>query len=187
MTEDMKNLLITLPFVIILFLLFFWLVKALAPGRKEVDRRDKFEQAGYETVRQTRTKEFAVIGLSTAVIGICLGIMGYLTWELFSAGADAGASDTARSLETILLFVPAIVLLVIVAVASKRYIHRQEAILHEFNEFKSKRMHALKEYQEKRSGKGPENEDGSPATIRQRVDRSKPGQQQKQSKRRRRK
>ena len=179
MTGNMSNILITLPFVVILILMFFWLVKALAPGRKEVDRRDRFEQAGYETVQQTRRKEYAVIGVSVLVIGLCLGFMGFLAWELINAGASASVADTERSMETILIFIPAVILLALVSVASRKYIQRQELILHEFKEFKGKRERALKEYEVKRHGKGLENEDGSPATIKQRVDLSKPGASQK--------
>lgn len=180
MSGNMNNILITLPFIVILVLLFFWLVKALAPGRKEVDRRDRFEQAGYETVRQTRRKEYSVIGVSVLVIGLCLGFMGFLAWELFNAGASASAADTERSLETILIFIPAVILLTLVSVASRKYIQRQELILHEFKEFKGKREQALKEYEVKRHGRGLENEDGTPATIKQRVDLSNPQKSKRQ-------
>ncbi|MCE5272940.1 hypothetical protein LLH00_16810 [bacterium] len=173
MTEDIRNFILTLPFVVILLLLLFWLIKALAPSRRDMERRDRFDQAGYETVRQTRMKEYSVMGLSVAVIVFCLGVMGYLAWQLFHAGAGAGVEAATRSMETMLMFIPAIVLLTFVAVASRRYIRRQEETLHEFNEFKAKREHALKAYDEKRRGRGLENEDGTPVTIKQKVDRSK--------------
>ncbi len=186
MTGDIRNFALTLPFVVILLLLLFWLIKALAPSRREVEQRDRFEQAGYETVRQTRMKEYSVMGLSVVVILFCVGVMGYLAWQLFHAGAGAGALDATRSMETMLMFIPAIVLLTFVALASRRYIRRQEETLNEFNEFKSKRQHALKAYEEKRRGQTMENEDGSPVVIKQRVDRSKRGQSDKDSGRRRR-
>jgi hypothetical protein len=186
MTSDIRNMLLTLPFVIVLLLLLFWLIKALAPSRRELERQDRFEQAGYETVRQTRMKEYSVMGGAALVIVLCLGVMGYMVWQIFSAGASAGVEDAARSMETVLMFIPAIILLIIVAIASRRYIRRQEETLHEFLEFKSKREHALKAYEDKRRGGGMANEDGTPVTIKQRVDTSKHGQQQKESGRRKR-
>ncbi len=186
MTSDIRNVLLTLPFVIVLLLLLFWLIKALAPSRREIERQDRFEQAGYETVRQTRIKEYSVIGGSALVIMFCLGVMGYMVWQLFSAGASAGVEDTARSMETVLMFIPAIILLTIVAIASRRYIRRQEETLHEFLDFKSKREHALKQYEDKRRGGLMADENGTPVTIKQRVDTSKRGQKQKDTGRKKR-
>jgi hypothetical protein len=184
MASDLKNVLLTIPFLILLVVMFLWLLRAMIPGKRAVERRDKFDRAGYETVRTTRAKEYSVIGISALVILSCLGLMGFLTYQIFREGI-AGDFGAAKSLDIVLIFIPAIVLLSFVVVASRRYVKHQEKTLAEFKDFKAKRQQALSNYNEKRRGRGGENLEDLTLTVRQKVDRSenKPRERNKKRKR----
>ncbi|HUU30308.1 MAG TPA: hypothetical protein VM123_21090 [archaeon] len=156
MPPEMKNILITIPFVIILVALFIWLFKTLLLGPSAAEfKRDKFEEAGYETIGLIRRKEYSVIGLGTGVIILCLLIMGFLSYRLFADGFPTDLSDL-KMLNLILIFIPAIVLLVFIVSGSRHYIKHQQLTLNEFRRFKVLRNKAISEHQDKRSGKTTE-------------------------------
>ena len=160
MPPEIKRILLTIPFVILAIVMFFWLVRVLMPGgdrRTEALKVDEFDRAGYETMPEIRRKECSVMVVSVLVILICVllgGFLGY--WAVVSAGH--GESGSAKSFELILAFIPAVVLLSLIIMASKRYMHSQQETLKEFRQFQTSRRKALSEYDDKRKGtkKAPE-------------------------------
>ncbi len=160
MPPELKRILLTIPFVILAIVMFIWLVKILLPGggqQGEALKIDDFDRAGYETMSEIRRKECSVMVVGALVILICVllgGFLGY--WAVVSA--INGESGSAKSFELILAFIPAIVLLSLIIIASKRYMHSQQGTLKEFRQFQTSRRKALAEYEEKRKGtkKAPE-------------------------------
>jgi len=155
MSSEIKNILITLPFLVVLLVLFFWLVRALMPSarsRAADYAQDRFQLAGYETMEQIRRKEYSVIGVGVLVILICLGIMGLLGYWLFAEGISNDLTSR-RALNLMLVFIPALILSGMIIAASSSYIRRQRATLEEFRRFKASRDKAIAEYQAKREGK----------------------------------
>lgn len=158
MAPEIKSLLVTGAFIILLLVLFIWLLRALMPGSREEARqaaRDEFDTAGYESMDQIRRKEYSVMGLSVFVILIGLAMVGGLGYLLWTAGFSSDPADQA-GMNTLLVIIPAIVMLVMVVLASSRYIKHQQSVLHEYKVFKSKRAKAIQEYEAKRSGKDKE-------------------------------
>ena len=165
MPTEYRNMLITIPFIIFLVLMFFWLIKALMPGSRDLSAKytkDKYQQAGYETMTDIKRKEYSVIGGGIAVMVVCLAIMGALSYMVFSAGISAALEDQ-MGFNLILIFIPALVLMGFVIAASISYMKRQQVVLNEFRTFRTTRDKAIKEYQEKRSGKDKEQTEKSPA------------------------
>lgn len=155
MPPEIKNFLITVPFGLLLLLIFIWLVRALIPSAREQAkqyRRDKFDRAGYETIKDIRRKEYTVISLSVFVILLCLAIMGGLVYLIISAGFDAAFEDQT-GVNIILILIPTIVLLVLVIKASSHYVQTEQHVLREFKKFSAARDKALAEYEAKRAGK----------------------------------
>lgn len=155
MPPELKKILLTIPLIIVLLVMFFWLVKALLSGTghdEEALKLDDFERAGYETMSEIRRKESWVMGVGTLVILICLffgGVLGY--WAVVSAvQGDSGAD---ASFELVLTFIPAVILLIMIITASGRYMKVQQQTMKEFRQFQASRGKALKEYEEKRKGK----------------------------------
>ena len=158
MSPEVKNLLITGPFVLILLFLLVWLARALIPTHREIIKQqtqDKFDQAGYEPMDSIQRKEYSVIGLSILVIVLILGAIGGLGYLLFNSGISSVASDQ-QGLNTIIIYVPAIVFLILIIAGSTSYMKRQQHTLREYKEFRGKRAQAIEEYQAKRSGKTKE-------------------------------
>ncbi|MBN2289644.1 MAG: hypothetical protein JXQ83_09965 [Candidatus Glassbacteria bacterium] len=155
MAPEMQKIFLTVPFVIILIVMFIWLVKALLPGASQKAaqlRLDEFDRAGYETMGEMRRKEVGVMALGGLVILICLVCAGALGYYALVSAAE-GDTTSGRSFELVLVFIPAIVLLCLVVTASRRYVQVQQQTLKEYRGFQSKRKKALEEYQEKRKGK----------------------------------
>ena len=155
MPPEIKNFLITAPFGLILLLIFIWLIRALIPSARDQAkqyRRDKFESAGYEPITDIRRKEYTVISLSVFVIILCLAVMGVLVYLIASAGFDS-AFEEQTGMNILLVFIPAIILLVLVVKASGHYVHTQQQVLQEFGKFRKAREKAIAEYEAKRSGK----------------------------------
>ncbi len=155
MSPEITNLLMTGGLIIVLLVIFIWLLRALMPSARHDARRaasDNFDNAGYETMDQVRRKEYAVMGLGVFTIMLCVaivGALGYLVWQ-------SGFSTTPADLEgmnTLLVFIPAMVMLVMIVKASKRYVKHQLAVLREYRLFRSRRERAIKEYEAKRAGK----------------------------------
>jgi membrane protein implicated in regulation of membrane protease activity len=158
MDPELKNILVTGAFVLVMLVLFIWLIRALLPSAKEDARqasRDEYETAGYETMDTVRRKEFAAMGAGVFAILLILTMIGGLGYLLWTADFSSLANDQA-GLDTIMVFVPALVLLVMIIAASSRYIKHQQVVLHEYRVFKSKRQKAIDEYEAKRSGKDQE-------------------------------
>jgi hypothetical protein len=155
MPPEMQNMLLTGGFILILLVLFIWLIRALMPGTKEEARRaarDEYEIAGYETMDQIRRKEYSVIGLTTFVVLLCAAIMAGLGYLLWTSDFSSTPGDQT-GMNTILVFVPTTVLLLMIIISSRRYIKHQQGVLKEYRVFRSKREKAIKEYEAKRSGK----------------------------------
>lgn len=155
MPPEIKNFLITAPFGLILLVILIWLIKALIPSAREqakMYRRDKFDLAGYETITDIRRKEYAVISLSVFVIILCLAIMGGLLYLMVSSGFGTVFGEQA-GMNILLVFIPAVILLVLIIKTSGHYIKTQQHILQEFRRFRTVREKAIAEYEEKRSGK----------------------------------
>jgi hypothetical protein len=155
MPPEIKNFLITVPFGLLLLLIFILLVRALIPSAREQAkqyRRDKFDRAGYETIGNIRRKEYTVISLSVFVILLCLAIMGGLVYLIISAGFDT-AFEEQTGVNIILILIPTIVLLVLVIKASRHYVRTEQHVLREFRKFSAARDKALAEYKAKRAGK----------------------------------
>src|SRR3989339_650358 len=141
MPTEFKNLLITVPFIILLVVLFFWLIRALIPGSKgqaSKYAKDKYEQAGYEKMADIKRKEYSVIGGGIAVMVLCLAIMGTLSYMVFSAGVSAALEDQ-MGFNLILIFIPALVLMGFIIAASINYMKHQQIVLHEFRSFRTVR------------------------------------------------
>ena len=156
MPPEIKNFLITAPFGLILLVILIWLIKALIPSAREqakMYRRDKFDLAGYETIADIRRKEYAVISLSVFVIILCLAIMGGLLYMMITSGFGTVFGEQA-GMNILLVFVPAVILLVLIIKTSGHYIKTQQHILQEFRRFRTVREKAIAEYEDKRSGKG---------------------------------
>ena len=156
MPPEIKIFLITATFVLILLLMFIWLVRALIPSERKqakIYKGDKFDLAGYETVRVIRRKEYTVISLSVFLILLCLAIMGGLVHLIISAGFAAAFEDQ-RGLNIILILIPIIIFLVLVIKASSHYVQTTQNVLREFRKFTAARDKALAEYRARRAGKG---------------------------------
>ncbi len=151
----MKNFLIAATFGLILLLMFIWLVRALIPSERKQEKYkgDRFDLAGYETIKKIRRKEYTVISLSVFVILLCLAIMGGLVHLIISAGFDATFEDQ-RGLNIILILIPTIIFLVLVIKASSHYVQTTQNVLREFRKFTAARDKALAEYRARRAGKG---------------------------------
>ena len=154
MPAEIKNLLLTIPLIIILVVMFFWLVKALLSGTgrdAEALKRDEFDRAGYESMSEIRRKESCVMVVGTLVILVCLffaGALGY--WAVVSAAQ--GDTNSDASFELVLAFIPAVILLTLIITASRSYMKSQRQTMKEFRQFQLSRRKALKEYEEKRKG-----------------------------------
>ncbi|MBW7996165.1 MAG: MFS transporter [Candidatus Glassbacteria bacterium] len=158
MDLEIKSLVVTISFAIVLLILFIWLLRALMPStRKEAHQaaRDEYDTAGYETMDQIRRKEYSVLGLGGFVILLSVAMVGGLGYLLWTSGFSSDPSDQ-EGMNTILVFIPAIVMLVMIVMGSRRYIRHQEGVLHEYRVFKSKREKAIQEYEAMRSGKDKE-------------------------------
>jgi hypothetical protein len=155
MAPDVQKILLTVPFIIVLVVMFFWLVKALLPGktssRAEALKLDDFDRSGYETMEQIRRKEYGVMALGTVVIVICLLLVGGLGYWVFQAAAS-GDNSADGSFELLITFIPAIIMLFLIVSGSRRYVKIQQQTLGEYRMFQSKRKKALQEYEEKRKG-----------------------------------
>ncbi|MFH1069591.1 MAG: hypothetical protein V1794_08215 [Candidatus Glassbacteria bacterium] len=161
MSGEVKNLLITGPFLIALLVLLFWLLRALIPTRRDIIRQqtqDKFDLAGYESIESIRRKEYSVIGLSVFVVLLVLGVIGGMGYLLFSSGMSAMASDI-QGMNTILMYVPAVIFLILIVAGSTTYIKRQQHTMKEYKVFQTNRANAIQEYQAKRAGKTKEEQD----------------------------
>lgn len=165
MPPEMKNLLITAPFVIVLIVLLIWLIRALVPSDREqarMYRKDKFELSGYEPMARIKKKEYAVITLGVVVIVLCVAMVGGLGYLVYSAGAEALIEDQT-GLNTILTVIPAVILLILIITGSRSYIRSQHKTLQEYRQFQAARHKAISEYKAKREGKDKEEEKRSGA------------------------
>ncbi len=164
MPSDITNVLITGGLILVLLVIFIWLLRALMPSSTQQARRsarDEFDSAGYETMDQVRRKEFSVIGLGALAILICVAIFGGIVYMLWQSGFSASPSDL-EGMNILLVFIPAIVMLVMIISASRRYVKHQQIVLREYRVFRSKRERAIKEYEGKRSGKDKKAEKKQP-------------------------
>ena len=162
MTPDIKNLLVTGAFILLMLVLFIWLIRALLPSTREEARqaaRDEYDTAGYETMDQVKRKEYSAMGAGIFAILIIVIMIGGLGYLLFTSGFSSMPSDQ-EGMNTLLVFIPAIALLVMVVTASMRYMKHQQGVLHEFRAFRTKRQKAIDEYEAKRSGKGRDEKAG---------------------------
>ncbi|MFC1613894.1 hypothetical protein ACFL5K_01190 [Gemmatimonadota bacterium] len=184
MTPDVQRILLTVPFIIVLIVMFFWLVKALLPGktssRAEALKLDDFDRSGYETMEQIRRKEYGVMALGTVVIVICVLLVGGLGYWVIKAAAS-GDSSADGSFELLITFIPAIIMLFLIVSGSRRYVKIQQQTLGEYRMFQTKRKQALKEYEEKRKGakEDAKKKDAGPQSRRMRKPPEKPDRQKK--------
>jgi membrane protein implicated in regulation of membrane protease activity len=153
MDPELRNIVITTGLVIIIIALFLWLFRSLLfrTGRGEEYQQDKLGAAGYETITSTRRKEYSVIGLGTLIIILCVSAIVYFGYMLFAAGLN-DIFESIKLLNLMLSFIPAVIFLVLIITASRRYLNRQQLTLEEFRTFKTDRDKAISEYQAKRSG-----------------------------------
>jgi len=189
MDPQLKNILLTVALVVIVFALFLWLLRSLLTKTKPTSKeyaRDRLEIAGYETIGSTQRKEYSVAGLSTLIILLCLGIIGYFGYMLFSGGI-MDMVERVRLLNLILVFIPAIVFLTLIIVTSMSYLKHQLITLDEFRDFKSNRDKAIMEYQAKRSGKLEKKEEKRSIKQMRAEGRRKKAEEVERAKKRRRK
>jgi len=179
MPPELKKILLTVPFVIILIVMFFWLVRALLPGGRRGGAEakfDNFDRAGYESITDIQRKETGIMVVGVLVIVICILLAGALGYYAFTS-ASSGDSGAGQSFELIFTFIPAVVLLSLVIAASRRYMKAQHQTMREFRQFQASRQKALAEYEEKRRGRRKAHEEKTapkPKTKRpERPDRSK--------------
>jgi uncharacterized membrane protein len=158
MSPEITNMLITGGLILVLLVIFIWLLRALMPSATQEARRasrDDFDRSGYETMEQVRRKEFAVIGLGAFVILICVALVGGIIYMLWQSGFSATPEDL-EGMNTLLVFIPAIAMLLMIVSASRRYVKHQQIVLREYRIFRSRRETAIKEYEGKRSGSDKE-------------------------------
>ena len=127
MDPELKNLIVTSGFILVLLVLFIWLIRALLPSASDEARRaarDEYETAGYETMDTVRRKEYAAMGAGIFAILLILVMIGGLGYLLWTADFSSLVNDQ-MGLNTIMVFVPAIVLLVMIVTASMRYMKHQ--------------------------------------------------------------
>ncbi len=169
MPSDMTDMLLTGGLIIALVVIFIWLLRALMPSaRQEAIRaaRDGYDGAGYETMEQIHRKEYSVMGLGVFAILLCVAIVGALGYMLWQSGFSATPADL-EGMNTLLIFIPAVVMLVMIIAGSKRYMKHQQGVLREYRVFRSKREKAIKEYDEKRTGKDQEKKAEKKPPVRQ--------------------
>lgn len=168
MSSEITNLLVTGGLILVLLVIFVWLLRALMPGTQQEARRaasDVYDAAGYETMDRIRRKEYSVMGLGVFMILLCVGIAGALGYLVWQAGFSATPADL-EGMNTLLVFIPALVMLVMIIGASKRYVKHQRVVLREYRVFSSRRVKAIKEYEEKRAGKDNEKKEEKKKPVR---------------------
>jgi hypothetical protein len=160
MDPELRNIFITTGLVIIVIALFLWLFRSLLfrTGGGADSARDKLEAAGYETITATRRKEYSVIGLGALIIILCLSAIVYFGYMLFAGGIN-DIFESVKLLNLMLSFIPAVVFLLLIIIASRRYLTHQSLTLEEFRVFKASRDKAISEYQAKRSGQTEKKEE----------------------------
>ena len=154
MDSELKNILITIPFIIIILVLGFWLFSAMLGGKKSKGGTagDIYSDLGYETIGEIRRKERMVIGLGLFVVIVCLSLIGFLGYWIFNM--DFGRSQAYRAaINLIILTIPAIIFILTIVTASRKYINIQQVTLKEFKVYKAKRARTIEELQKKREGK----------------------------------
>jgi len=164
MSPEITNLLITGSLGIVLLVIFIWLLRALMPSTEERARqaaRDDYDIAGYESMDQIRRKEYAVMGIGVFVIVLCVAIIGGLGYLLWQSGMSTTPGDI-DGMDTLLIFIPAVVMLVMIIRTSKSYMEHQRGVLREFKVFRAKRDKAIKEYEAKRSGSDKKKDEKKP-------------------------